>query len=137
MGEGKRFSAHVRAGDDPGPVIVAALQVAEEFSREERLSERQDVRLMVVVEELVANVVRHGRAGCDLDLLLTLAVAHTGVLLELEDDGAAFDPTAAREFDGPDRLTGGGVGLAVVREWASEMTYVREGGRNRLRLILA
>ena len=69
-----------------------------------------------------------------LDLALTAEL--DGVRLTLEDDGVAFDPTADTDFAGPDRLTGGGVGLALVRTWADELAYARIDGRNRLELRL-
>jgi anti-sigma regulatory factor (Ser/Thr protein kinase) len=56
--------------------------------------------------------------------------------LHLDDDGPAFDPTIDRDFDGPNRDRGGGVGLELVRNWAREFSYRREDGRNRVTLTL-
>lgn len=134
MGAGKRFSAHVPAGDDPSPAICDALAASEEFVGAARIDERTGTRLQVVVEELVTNAFRHGAATV---LTLTLAPAGQGVELSMEDDGIAFDPTAPTVFAGPDAETGGGVGLALIRAWSSRWTYVREGDRNRSELLLA
>lgn len=124
------------AGEDAGPAIVDALATAEEFAGAAGLSEASRRRLLVLVEELVCNVVRHGAGGSDVSFELSLSVVPEGVAIALLDSGIAFDPTEDREFSGPDAATGGGVGLALIRQWAESLVYVREDGRNRLALIL-
>lgn len=136
MGVGKRFSARVSAGDDPAAASLAALAAAEEFAHAAGLDARGGARLAVVVEELVSNAVRHGRADDAIEIGLAMAIVQGGVDLVLEDDGVAFDPTEPRAFNGPDPDTGGGVGLALVRAWADSLRYARESGRNRLELLL-
>jgi serine/threonine-protein kinase RsbW len=133
---GKRFSGEVSAGDDPAPVIVAALAAAEAFAGQSGLGQADTRRLLIIVEELVANAVRHGSGGRDLSFVLGLAPAARGVAVTLEDSGMAFDPTAPREFSGPHPTSGGGVGLALVQEWSDELSYARENGRNRIALVL-
>ena len=134
MGAGKRFSAGLQPGGDPSVVLVAALAAVEDFIAEARLDDRDGARLAVVVEELASNALRHGATERWLKLDLALTAELDGVRLTLEDDGVAFDPTADTDFAGPDRLTGGGVGLALVRTWADELAYARIDGRNRLEL---
>lgn len=136
MGAGKRFSARVRAGDDPARASLSALIAAEEFATGEALDERARARLAVVVEELVSNAARHGIGDGAIAIELTLTVGERGIAVVLEDDGVAFDPTEDRDFTGPDAATGGGVGLALVRAWANTLRYTREGGRNRIELVL-
>lgn len=133
----KRFSARVAEGHDPAPAIVGALRATEQFVAATGLEESTAARLLVCVEELVSNALRHGSAGgrtAEVDL--QLRCRPEGVELVLSDNGAAFDPTSRREFTGPDRQTGGGVGLELVRRWAREMVYARTRGRNELRLLL-
>lgn len=133
MGAGKRFLLGVAEGDDAATAINAALSQAEKFSRTEALEDGVATRLAIVVEELVSNAFRRGSAR---QVGLALTVRHDAVLLALDDDGAAFDPTIERGFAGPDTETGGGVGLALIRAWADSWDYVREGERNRMRLTL-
>jgi serine/threonine-protein kinase RsbW len=90
----------------------------------------------VVVEELVSNAARHGAAGEVISIELALDAEDGHVSLLLEDDGIAFDPTTDRAFAGPDGETGGGVGLALVKAWASGFRYSRRAGRNRVELEL-
>ena len=139
MGAGKRFSARVSAGDDPAAASLAALAAAEDFASEAGLDARGGARLAVVVEELVSNAIRHGAEGGAIAIDLTLTAGDGEIALALVDDGVAFDPTADRNFSGPDAETGGGVGLALVKAWANAFAYSRDGGRNviELRLRLA
>ena len=87
---------------------------------------------MVVVEELVANVLRHGSLESGVQLQLWLSPASSGVMLEIHDDGTAFDPTLDFRFSGPDATTGGGTGLEIAKSWVSNFQYRREDSQNRL-----
>ena len=136
MGAGKRFSARVSAGDDPAAASLAALAVAEDFASEAGLDARGGARLAVVVEELVSNAIRHGAAHGGIAIDLTLTAGEGEIALELIDNGVAFDPTARRNFFGPNSDTGGGVGLALVKAWANAFRYTRDGGRNVIELRL-
>lgn len=139
MGAGKCFSTQVSAGDDPAAASLAALEAAEGFASVAGLDARGGARLAVVVEELVSNAIRHGAADGTIAIDLTLTAGEGEIALVLTDDGVAFDPTAQRNFSGPDAETGGGVGLALVKAWANAFAYRRENGRNiiELRLRLA
>lgn len=136
MGAGKRFSAHVLAGDDPAVASLAALEAAEDFAHAVGLDARGGARLAVVVEELVSNAVRHGAEAGMIAIELTLDADDGEVALVLTDNGVAFDPTADRNFSGPDADTGGGVGLALVKAWANTFAYRRDDGRNVVELRL-
>lgn len=136
MGAGKRFSARVSAGDDPAAASLAALAAAEDFASEAGLDARGGARLAVVVEELVSNAIRHGAANGAIAIDLTLTADEGEIALLLIDDGVAFDPTADRNFSGPDAESGGGVGLALVKAWAYGLAYTRDGGRNLIELRL-
>ena len=139
MGAGKRFSARVSAGDDPAAASLAALVAAEDFAHDAGLDARGGARLAVVVEELVSNAIRHGAADGAIMIDLSLTEGDGEIALALVDDGVAFDPTADRNFSGPDAESGGGVGLALVKAWANAFAYRRADGRNviELRLRLA
>ena len=136
MGAGKRFSAQVSAGDDPAVASLAALAAAEDFAHAAGLDARGGARLAVVVEELVSNAVRHGAEAGTIAIELTLDADDGEVALVLTDNGVAFDPTADRNFSGPDSETGGGVGLALVKAWANSFAYRRDDGRNVIDLRL-
>jgi anti-sigma regulatory factor (Ser/Thr protein kinase) len=136
MGTVERFSTTLQTGADAGPAILAALEVAERFAVQAALTPAAAARLRIVVEELVSNVLRHGGASSEIALDLVLSTAQGHVQLALADDGPAFNPNAERQFEGPDRERGGGVGLALIRSWAQQIHYTRDGEFNRIRLTL-
>ena len=136
MGADKRFSARVTQQGDHAPAILGALRAAEELAAECAIGKANAARLAVCIEELVSNVVRHGCDGGGLELHLEMYPRPEGIEIVLSDNGRPFDPSAARDFEGPDAATGGGVGLELVRRWALEMTYARDDAGNVLRLLL-
>jgi anti-sigma regulatory factor (Ser/Thr protein kinase) len=95
----------------------------------------------VALDEVLANVVRHGlegREGGSVEVELTL---DTGVepplcRVVVADDGPEFDPLSAAEPDtslGVEDRPIGGLGIALVRRLMDEVAYERRDGRNRLR----
>lgn len=97
---------------------------------------RLQVKLAILVEELVTNSIRHGGRSQDLALLLCLGEVGGAVVLEIEDNGPAFDPLSAPPITGPDPTTGGGIGLAIVHAWGEDAAYKRTASGNSLSLIL-
>ncbi len=92
----------------------------------------------VVLEEAVANVVMHGFSpGQDGTIALRFAAEPGGVTLMIEDDGKAFDPSAAalpRLAGSLAEATVGGRGLTLIRRFCPAIAYERRDGRNHLRL---
>jgi anti-sigma regulatory factor (Ser/Thr protein kinase) len=95
-------------------------------------------RLHVVLEEAVANVAMHAYpAGQPGEITVRLRGDPSGVVLEVEDAGVAFDPTAAPQRPRAATLpeaTPGGWGLGLIRHYCSDIAYQRLGGRNVLTL---
>ena len=63
----------------------------------------------------------------------------TGLELEITDSGRPFNPTTAPEFPLSETIEAapiGGMGLRLVRSYASEVTYRHDGVCNRLTLHL-
>lgn len=95
-------------------------------------------RVRLVLEELLANLVLHGRFDGDpAPAEVSIALEEGGVAILLADAAAPFDPRAAPEPPAPS-LEGeavGGLGLALVRRMAELRGYGRaEDGRNMTRL---
>jgi signal transduction histidine kinase len=67
-----------------------------------------ETTLLRTAQEALANVARHAAAG---RVALTLSYMEDMVTLDVRDDGAGFDPSAARD-PGPE----GGYGLSAMRE---------------------
>jgi serine/threonine-protein kinase RsbW len=94
-------------------------------------------RVEVVLEELVSNLVRHGKGVSQ----LTVAAGYRGGLVDLvvEDDGVEFDPFSVAE-PGPFTTLAdaplGGLGIPLVRRLSASARYDRVGScsdaRNRV-----
>ena len=136
MGHRRQFSAFVTKDSNCTPAIRHALRFAREFLVENDFDPRLQVKLAILVEELVTNALRHGGKSQDLALLLAISPDEGGVRLELEDNGPAFDPLSVPPITGPDPVTGGGIGLAIVQAWGEEPDYARTANGNTLSLIL-
>jgi serine/threonine-protein kinase RsbW len=126
-------------GTDQG--IAAALDALAESFAAHGLSKAVTWPVEVALDEVLANVVRHGlegREGGSVEVELTV---DTGVepplcRVVVADDGPEFDPLSAAE---PDTTLGvedrpiGGLGISLVRRLMDEVAYERRDGRNRLR----
>jgi len=97
--------------------------------------ERLAHTLRLVLEELIINIVTHGRQPGDTGWFsVRLTQSNDSIALMIEDDGLPFDPTEmpSPDLDAPlDDRREGGVGLFLIRSLSSELSYVRERGINR------
>lgn len=88
--------------------------------------------VMIAADEALSNALNHSGAST---ISLTARVRDGRVSIEVVDDGAPFDPTAAAppETDLPleDREVGG-LGIHLVRQLMDDVRYERAGGRNKL-----
>lgn len=115
---------------------MSAVKAAHEFSGEESIHEELAARLAIVVEELVANIVRHGASGASVFIDGKMEKVPNGIHLTLIDDGVHFNPKRALVDRSPNPETGGGSGIPLVRAWADNLDYRCEGGLNWLELYL-
>jgi serine/threonine-protein kinase RsbW len=102
------------------------------------------MQILLVLEEVVTTSRRNawpGGAGPGRVFTLAIQAAPDGgavdVAIETEDDGIAFDPTAAAAVDTEASLEDrqiGGLGLHFMRVMTDRQIYTRVAGRNRLRL---
>ncbi len=98
---------------------------------------RYDV--LVAVQEIVTNVIRHGYLGRTTEVVrVEFEVDDHRFAVTVADRGPAFDPTRAltRGMTGtePPRECGGW-GVMIVKTTMDEVTYERIDGWNRLRLV--
>lgn len=137
-GETRRLS--IPATDDG---IRAALEALEGLWSASGISRAVTWPVEVSLDEVLANVVRHGLAGrgeaARVELELQLEPGDPPRCeLRVEDDGPAFDPLAAAAPDtslGVDERPFGGLGIELVKRLMDEVHYERAAGRNRLRLV--
>ena len=98
-------------------------------------------RLKVVVDELVSNLLLHAHTQSGQDLLIEVELDRMDDRLRLclRDNGQPFNPLEAPAADVASELENrpiGGLGLHLVRQLASHLSYRREGNSNVLTLEL-
>lgn len=113
------------------------------WAREHAVPDETLQQVDLCAAEAVTNVMTHGVQDGAADPAPTHEIAvrigrdGDDVVLEIEDDGIAFDPTQAPlpppvTMDS-DRV--GGWGMRIVRSLTDEVRYRRIDGRNRLTLV--
>jgi len=120
--------------------IAAADSWVEQIGRSWGIPERTAIGARICVAEIAANVREHGAAPAEtVKFGVTLRRDGGGLDIEITDSGPPFDPTAVEERPLPQSLEEaeiGGLGLRLVRSYASEIAYRHDGICNRLRLHL-
>jgi serine/threonine-protein kinase RsbW len=123
--------------------IRTVLDALEAFATGHGLSKAVTWPVEVSLDEILANVVRHGLAGrgeaatVGVELRLDLDPAPPVCEVVVTDDGPEFDPLAVPEPDtslGVEDRAIGGLGISLVRRLMDEAEYERREGKNRLRL---
>jgi sigma-B regulation protein RsbU (phosphoserine phosphatase) len=131
-----RFPATLRG-------VAGAAAWLETVAAAEGFPEELTFNIQLCVEELFTNVVRHGGGlweeadSSDVGMAVSIARAGAEVTVLLEDNGSPFDTAAAeaRPAEGNiENTEPGGLGIKLVREFSSGLTYSREGGLNRTTL---
>jgi serine/threonine-protein kinase RsbW len=110
----------------------------EQFCGRHALPEDVESDLVLVLEELFVNSIRHGGCeGMEGAAEVQFSMLADGVALEYADRGTPFDPTQAPAADvtAPlaDRLKGG-LGIHLMRQIMRDFEYHRLDGWNRLRM---
>jgi anti-sigma regulatory factor (Ser/Thr protein kinase) len=105
----------------------------------ERLQDTVRDQVELAFEEIASNIVRHGSPTADVEV--TIAIDPDEVVLTFEDDGVPFDPCVRPGRSLPaslDEARPGGLGLLMVQQLSSRMTYTRTpDGRNSLTLAIS
>lgn len=112
----------------------------DRFIAENAVDSKSAYTLLLVVEEIVLNLINHGKEGQRTNEI-RISVDATGeeIALAIEDDGRPFDPRSAPPPPLPENLeqaAPGGVGLHLVRTLADRLEYDSNGLRNRLEVLI-
>lgn len=121
--------------------IGRLVDLLEAFGAQSGLSEDATFKLTLALDEIVANVIRHG-FGDDQEhrIEVKVTVDDRTVTASVEDDGRAFDPREAPvpDLDLPIEMrTPGGLGMHLVRQTMDSVEYRRDEGRNILTVEFA
>ena len=133
--------------------VVALDAWVESVGRRWGRSERTVFAARLCIAELAGNVVEHGGATSAEDhIIVTLHCRSNGIGIEFLDTGAPFDPTvsavvaksaaksgakSAAQPAPSGSATEGGRGFMLVRAYAKDLSYRRDGPYNRIEMTVA
>ena len=111
-------------------------QMVEEFGDANNVPEPKIYMINLALDELITNSVSYGFGGVNNPKIwITLRVSATKLVLEMEDNGAKFDPTQDTNPDVSSPVEDrsiGGLGLHLVKSFADRVNYRFANGKNRL-----
>ena len=113
--------------------------MVEDFGEANNVSAPKVFAINLELDELITNTVTHGsfEAGVDPRIDIHLKVEYDILTLTMEDNGSPFDPTLNTDPDTAAPLEArnvDGLGLHLVKNFASCISYEFVGGKNRLTL---
>jgi len=92
----------------------------------------------LALEEHLTNVMSYGYDdGREHEIRVRLETNASHLVIEVEDDGRAFDPTQVPAADTSlplDQRPIGGLGIHLIRRSMDEIRYERQAGRNVVRM---
>ena len=115
--------------------------MVEDFGDANKLPAPKVFAINLELDELITNTVTYGtfEPGTDPRIDIHLKVECDILTLTMEDNGSPFDPTVDTNpnTSGPlESRSVGGLGLHLVKNFASRISYEFVGGKNRLTLEL-
>ena len=116
--------------------LARVSEFMESVCEELELDMRQSMKLQLVIEEMMANVIFYAYPeGTSADITLTAESDGKELTFVLSDTGKPFDPTAKEDADteiNPMDREQGGMGILIVKNIMNEVSYQRLGEENRL-----
>jgi anti-sigma regulatory factor (Ser/Thr protein kinase) len=127
--------AAVSVAATPAGIAVAA-DTLSQFWVEAGFDPEAAWAVQVALDEILANIVRHGtRPGPASLIEITFVAVDGGLQVTVVDDGPEFDPLQLPEPDLTSPLEArqpGGLGVHLVRQLMDSVDYERRDGRNWL-----
>ena len=131
----KRFSGHIGAGEDD---LAWVCREAEEFCVAEGITQDRALRLLLVLDELATNAMTHGLpASGDPDIEVMVETDGAHLSLTIDASGPAFNPWTDADLSKHGEDYPGGRGLILVRGFAENVAYRRDGSRNVVTVVIA
>ena len=111
-----------------------------DFARSQNLTDDVIYAIQLSVDELFTNIVSYGYDDSESHVIsFVIDVTAEEIRLEIMDDAKPFNPLDdAPEVDldlGVEERGIGGVGIHLVKTLMTDVSYMREGDFNRLRLV--
>ncbi|MDE0709733.1 MAG: ATP-binding protein [Acidimicrobiia bacterium] len=112
----------------------------DEMAEQDEWSPKLLYLVQLCLEELAINAMTYGRRGGLSEFQVSITPGVEEILVELHDDGAAFDPTKDAPIPDPDAPMEdrpiGGLGIFLIREMVDDLVYRREEGWNHLTITI-
>ena len=120
------------------PEVARGYEAVQAFLLERGAPDDAVHDLGLAVEEVLANLVRHGYAGSEGPMELRVAIDAVAVKIEIRDRGTFFDPRTAPpphlEVPLDERATGD-LGILLIKNATDRIAYQRDGADNLLTLV--
>src|SRR5258706_822506 len=104
-----------------------ATELVDEFKARHGLADEDANAIHVVLDEILSNAIRHGLAGASSHAIaVTLELSKGEIVVEVEDDGVAYDPTQAPAPVLAGTLakrTEGAIGMLLLRSLTARLEY--------------
>jgi serine/threonine-protein kinase RsbW len=127
---GRRLTHRLRRLEEVSGVVeaVAEAMAAHAFPHRDVFAVR------LALEEALVNAIRHGHGGDPTkEAVMRCVVAAEGVVVEVEDQGAGFDPgRVADPLDPANLERPGGRGLLLMRSYMAWVRHSRRGNHVRM-----
>ena len=120
--------------------VAALADSVQDWAESCGLPDRSRHYLGLLLDELIANIVRHAYRGRD-DGRIDIQIRHDGTVIcvTLRDLGPPFDPTLRAPADTTPDIENrnfGGLGIHFVQRMASNFSYRRDGDANEVTFCL-
>ena len=119
--------------------LFAVRELVRSAADEAGAGEASTADLVQAVDEATTNAIIHGHGGKDGFVEVVVSTEADRLVVTIEDDAPAFDPTTVAAPDlsvFPGARRPGGMGILLARLCVDEMTYrPRPGGGNILTLV--
>jgi serine/threonine-protein kinase RsbW/sigma-B regulation protein RsbU (phosphoserine phosphatase) len=103
-------------------------------------NEKWLLRIDLVIEEIVVNIINYGCKGIENGIIdIMIDNSDNNIILEISDNGVAFNPLEKEEPDvtiGLDKRKPGGLGIFLVKQITEKIEYTRKNNKNSIRLFM-
>lgn len=113
--------------------LQKAMQTVEEQLEAAGCSPKNQMKIMVALEELFVNVAHYAYEGKEGQVILNLDIEDDTMVLKLKDSGKPFNPLAKEDPDitlGAGERQIGGLGIFMVKKTMDDFSYAYEDGQN-------
>jgi len=110
--------------------LDALCRTVEDLQEPLMCTDRQMFEIVLVLEELIANVIRHGDGS---SIEVELEKEWEELVITIRDDGGRFDPTMVEPPDTGlplEQRAAGGLGIHLAGHYTDSFTYRRENEKN-------